>query len=187
MTGDYRIILPIMIAAGLSGVVARLIDPESIYEKKLARRGESIAKAHHAHRLEHVMVRDVMVCYFPIVRNTDNLTQIIKTARANSHIESLPVMDKDDRLVGIIRPVDLHRVLDTDIPSELVNADDIALTSPISLDPGENLLEALRDFGVSDVETLPVLEGSGESRRLIGLLLRADAMRRYREEMLRPH
>jgi CIC family chloride channel protein len=186
MTGDYRIILPIMVAAGLSGVVARLIDPDSIYEKKLARRGELVARAHHTHRLEHVMVRDVMVRHFPIVRNTDNLTQIVKTAQANSHIESLPVMDREDRLVGIIRPVDLHRVLDTDITPELVNADDIALTSPISLDPDENLLEALRDFGVSDVETLPVQEGSGESRRLIGLLLRADAMRRYREEMLRP-
>jgi CIC family chloride channel protein len=187
MTSDYNIILPIMIAAGLAGVVARLIDPESIYHKKLSRRGETIARAHDTHGLEHVMVRDVMIRRFPTVRNTDNLDDIIRTAKANPHIESLPVMDEKNRLVGIIRPVDLHRVLDSHMPPQLVNADDIALVTPISLDPNENLLEALRDFGVSDVETLPVEQGTGKSRKLIGLLLRSDAMRRYREEMLRPH
>ena len=49
------------------------------------------------------------------------------------------------------------------------------------------LLEAIRDFGTRDIETLPVEVGSGKSRRLIGLLLRADVMRRYREEMLSSH
>src|SRR5690606_35967481 len=32
LTDDYRIILPIMAAAGISSLVARWIDPESIYE-----------------------------------------------------------------------------------------------------------------------------------------------------------
>jgi CIC family chloride channel protein len=186
MTGDYHIILPIMMAAGLSGVVARLIDTESIYEKKLSRRGESVARAHDAHRLEHVMVRDVMVRYFPTVRHSDNLAEIVRIARANSHIESLPVMDQDGKLLGIIRSGDLHRVLDTEMPAQLVNAYDIVQRTTISVDPNENLLEALRDFGASDLETLPVQEGSGDQRRLVGLLLRSDAMRRYREEMLRP-
>jgi hypothetical protein len=50
--------------------------------------------------------------------------------------------------------------------------------------PDANLLEALRDFGSRDIETLPVEIGSGSSRKLIGLLLRSDVMRRYRQEML---
>ena len=48
-----------------------------------------------------------------------------------------------------------------------------------------HLLEALRDFGACDVETLPVQSTVGDSRRIVGLLLRSDVMRRYREEMLR--
>jgi CBS domain-containing protein len=127
-----------------------------------------------------------MIRWFPTVRRSDNLAEIVRIARAHSHIESLPVMDENGQLVGIIRSVDLHRVLDTDMPAQLVNADDLALRTSVSLDPSENLLEALRDFGASDVETLPVEEGAGEKRRLVGMLLRADAMRRYREEMLRP-
>jgi len=58
---------------------------------------------------------------------------------------------------------------------------------PIVLPTNANLLEALRDFGASDVESLPVESGQGESRHLVGLLLRSDVMRRYRKEMLRSY
>lgn len=185
MTDDYSIILPIMVAAGLASTVARFIDPESIYEKKLSRRGEQLARGHHTHRVEHIMVRDVMIRDFPTVRHTDTVPQIVRVARANSHVESLPVMNDDNTLVGIIRPEDLHRVLDSDISPHLLNAEDIALISPQSVSPDENLLEALRDFGARDVETLPVEAGTGSNRQLVGLLLRSDVMRRYRVEMLR--
>ena len=113
------------------------------------------------HRLEHVMVRDVMIRDFPTVRRTDSLDEIIRLARENTHIGSLPVMNDEGHLVGIIRPGDLRRVLDTDMSPELINAGDIAMIAPIALPANANLLEALRDFGASDV------------------------MRRYREEMLR--
>jgi len=185
MTSDYHIILPIMIAAGLAGVIARAIDPGSIYTKKLLRRKEWAARSQEMHRLEHVMVRDVMIRDFPTVRQTDNLTEIVRIARQNPHIESLPVRDDVGKVVGIIRPGDLQRVLDSDIAPQLVNAGDIAFTAPIALRPSDNLIEALRDFGASDIESLPVEIGRDESRQVVGLLLRSDAMRRYRKEMLR--
>ena len=185
MTSDYRIILPIMVAAGLAGVVARFIDPDSIYLKKLSRRKEWIARGHEIHRLEHIMVRNVMIRDFPTVRHSDNLAEIVRVARANTHIESLPVMNDEGKLVGIIRPDDLRRVLDTDISPQLLNAEDVAQMAPIALPANANLLEALRDFGASDIESLPVESGQGESQRVVGLLLRSDVMRRYRREMLR--
>ncbi|MCA9039118.1 MAG: chloride channel protein, partial [Planctomycetaceae bacterium] len=187
MTSDYRIILPIMVAAGLSSLVARFVDPESIYDKKLSRRGETVARGLDMHHLEHVMVRDVMIRNFPTVLNTDNLTQIIQVAQKNSHIESIPVMNEEKKLIGIIRPEDLHRMLDTDIPPHLLNADDIALASPISVSPDENLLEAIRDFGTRDVDSLPVERVLNGQRQLVGILQRSDVMRRYRQEMLRSY
>ncbi len=186
MTNNYQVILPIMAAAGVASLVSRSIEPESIYYKKLSRRGGSIARGHDLHRLDHIMVRDVMIRAFPTLKHTDNVHEIVRVARANPHIESLPVMN-DGRLIGIIRPSDLHRVLDSDISPHLVNAEDIAMRSPLSVSPAENLIEALRDFGTQDVETLPVEVGIGPNRRLIGLLQRNDIMRRYRQEILAKH
>ncbi len=184
MTNDYRIILPIMIATGLASAIARFVDPESIYHKKLSRRNESIARSHEMHGLEHIMVRDVMIRQFPTVKHTDDVNAIINVARANPTIESLPVLNDEGKLAGIIRPEDLHRVLDSDMPPQLLKADDIAVVAPLSVAPDENLLEALRDFGSRDIETLPVEISSGSGRKLIGLLLRTDVMKRYRQEML---
>ncbi len=130
------------------------------------------------------MVRDVMIRKFPTVRNTDTVTEIVRVARANTAAETLPVMNQDDELLGFIRPEDLHRVLDSDVSPHLVNAEDIALTSPVGISPDANLLEALREFGTRDIESLPVESGQGDAKRLVGILLQVDVMRRYREEML---
>ena len=62
------------------------------------------------------MVRDVMIRHFPTLRHTDGLTEIVRVARENLYIESLPVMNDEGQLVGIIRPGDLERVLDSDLP-----------------------------------------------------------------------
>ncbi|QDU56308.1 chloride channel protein [Aeoliella mucimassa] len=187
MTGRYEIILPIMAAAGLSSLVASMMEPDSIYYKKLTRRGDIIARGHDLHALDHIMVRDVMVRVFPSLKHTDTVPEIVRIARENPDIESLPVNDEEGKLIGIIRAEDLHRVLDSDISPHLVNAEDIALRAPISVEPSENLIEALRDFGTRDVETLPVEVGKGANRRLVGLLLRSDVMSRYRQEMLNGH
>ena len=97
-------------------------------------------------------------------------------AREHQELESLPVMNQDGRLVGIIGTEDLHRAVDSDIAPHFVFADDIASPPPVSLSPDENLLEMLRDFGKRDVDMLPVEEGKGEDRRLVGLLIRAEVM-----------
>ncbi len=130
------------------------------------------------------MVRDLMIAEFPTVKHSDTVTEIVRIAKEAPRFESLPVMDDAGRLRGFIRPEDLRRLLDSDVTPHLVRADDIALHPPIAVAPDENLLEALRDFGVGDVETLPVEERIGNSRRLVGLLVRSDVMRRYREELL---
>ena len=184
MTGNYYLILPIMTAAGLASFIARAIDHESIYYKKLSRRGESIARGHDLTHLEHVMVRDVMIEHFPTVRYNDTADAIVRVARANSHIETLPVMDDNNRLVGIIRAEDVHRVLDTDVAAHLITAEDISVPPPAAVSPDTNLLEALREFGSRDVETLPVETSTTGAARLVGLLLRNDVMRRYRWELL---
>ncbi|MGI9427458.1 MAG: chloride channel protein, partial [Bythopirellula sp.] len=186
MTSNYQVILPIMAAAGVASLISRSIEPESIYYKKLSRRGGSIARGHDLHRLDHIMVRDVMIRGYPTLQHNANVHEIVRVARDNPRFESLPVMH-DGKLIGIIRPSDLHRVLDSDISPHLVNAADVAMRSPISVSPEENLIEALRDFGTQDVETLPVEVGVGANRRLIGLLLRSDLMRRYRQEILSKH
>ncbi|MEM1304197.1 MAG: chloride channel protein, partial [Planctomycetota bacterium] len=92
MTGNYQLILPVMAAAGLSSLIARVVDPDSIYYKKLTRRGENISRGHDLHHLDHIMVRDVMIRHYPLLKPEDTALDIVRIARENPEIESLPVM-----------------------------------------------------------------------------------------------
>jgi CIC family chloride channel protein len=184
MTNDYRIMLPIMVSAGLASVVATIIDPESIYHKKLIRRGDSLARGHDMVALEHILVRDMMTRQFPTIQHTDSLPQILKIARDNPNFEVFPVLNGSGKVYGTIRAEDLRWILDAPITPELIRATDIAVDTPIVLSPDENILEAIRDFGTGDTEFLPVEDRSGDNGKLVGMLLRSDVMRRYREELL---
>ena len=187
MTLDYHIILPLMAASVLSSLISRLIDPESIYLKKLSRRHELFSQGHHTTTLEDIYVRDLMIRSFPSVPEAATLREIAQTASLHPHLETLPVVDSRGTLLGIIGAEDLHRLLDSDVTPDLIRATDIVRRSPTYLSPEENLLDALRDFGVGDVEMLPVVTESNGNTRLIGLLPRAEVMRRYRQDLLRHH
>ncbi len=186
MTNDYDMILPLMCAAGRSAVTATAIDPESIYLKKLSRRGELPAWGHHTTGLEDVTVRQLMITSFPSVKESATLREIVEAATRHPHVENLPVMSEDGALLGVIRTEDLHRLLDSDMQPSLVRAHDIVQPPPTRLHPDDNLLEALRSFGMrEDVESLPVEVPTGDGTRLVGLLPRWSVMRRYRQEMLK--
>ena len=185
ITGDYNIILPLMCAAGLSSITARLIDRESIYIKKLSRRGESTALSHHVTSLEDIRVRDLMVKDFPTVPEAATLTDIIRIAAEHPNVENLPIMSGSGHLQGLIRTEDLKRLVDSDMQPSLFRALDIAQRAPIAVAPEANLLDALRDFGHrEDVESLPVVTTTPAGPRLIGLLSRTAVMQRYRQELL---
>jgi CIC family chloride channel protein len=183
MTGDYRIMLPIMFAAGISSVIARFIDRESIYHKKLSRRNESVQRGHDVAVLEHVMVRDVMVPT-AVVRLNDNLSQIIAFAKEHSELENLPVVDQNGFVQGMIRHSDLKLATKSDVDPHLVRAHDLNVDQLYDVSVDENLLEAISDFGASDVDCLFVVDRQAKRPLLLGALFRGDVMRRYREELL---
>ena len=60
MTGDYKIILPLMVACVISTLVLKWISKESIYTMKLSRRGIDILKIKNEDLLEKIRVSEVM-------------------------------------------------------------------------------------------------------------------------------
>jgi CIC family chloride channel protein len=60
MTGDYRIILPLMTAVVIRGLVSHFFSPEPIYTIKLRRRGIDVLTPRRPDPLSQVRVGDVM-------------------------------------------------------------------------------------------------------------------------------
>ena len=114
-------------------------------------------------------VRDAMT---PNPRSVSRSTSVVIAAHMmeDEDVGSLPVVDNDDFLVGI--------VTDRDIALRVVAAGDILTENPISAYPDEPLDEALEHMAYRRVRRLPVVD----SDRLIGMLAQADVVHEVKEK-----
>jgi CIC family chloride channel protein len=100
MTGDYKVVLPLMLVCVISALVARGICPESIYTLKLVREGRDPYKGEKIDKMGQTLVQSVMTSEV----ETLDINYSLKTAREimqqRSHT-GFPVMS-DGRLLGLV-------------------------------------------------------------------------------------
>jgi CIC family chloride channel protein len=177
MTGDYQIILPLMLATVISTLVSRLISRESIYTLKLTRRGIHLQQGQDIDVMQSVSVRDAMTTDVDTVPLTMSLDELADEF-SRSHHHGFPVVDGTGELAGVVSIQDLERAKAAG-PIDGRTVADIATREGLLVAyPYEPMWKALRRLGGRDVGRLPVVEEEG-SRRLIGAVRRADIIRAY--------
>ncbi len=181
LTKDYRIILPLMTSCIIATLFATWYSRESIYTKKLVRRGVNVRSGQDINVLRNIpvgeVVRSDMVTVAPSVR----LEELI--GRLSGSLEPcFYVTAEEGRLQGVISMRELRHVIkDAEVLKHVVVALDLADTSfpRASIDDSlDNVLTRL-DRGYRD--ELPVLDGD----RLAGVVRISDVLARYRQEMVK--
>jgi chloride channel protein, CIC family len=183
MTGDYKIILPLMIAAITATLTAGQLLSESIYTLKLSRRGVDIRAGREANILKSMRVSDVMNTKVETVGEGWNLSRLAAMIAKSKH-NSFPVLGKDRRLVGILSFRDYSEALFNKDLEHLVVARDIATTRLVTANASDNLYDTLERFSQRDFATLPVVSAD-DPTRLVGILSRRDILRAYHNAVLR--
>jgi CIC family chloride channel protein len=183
MTGDYRIILPLMIVVVLSTLVARRFTRDSIYTLKLVRRGIKLRSGRDKNVLESILVGEVMDRDYDAIREITPLSQVFSIMES-SRSSFFPIVDHKGHIVGTLSFQDL-RTMFFDKPhlDALVIAQDICHPHPPYLYPEDSLDVALQRFALRDLEFLPVVERN-ESQKLIGILKKSDIVRQYHKKLL---
>jgi len=178
MTGDYRIILPLMLATVMSTLVSKILAKESIYTLKLTRRGVRLEQGRDTDVMQGVQVREIMttnVDTVPLDMPLSSLAEVF----ARTHHHGFPVIDPGGNLIGVVTIQDLDKALNQAGKEGRVVADIASLEDLLVAYPDEPVWEALRRLSVRDVGRLPVLEGQ-DSRRLVGIIRRDDIIRAYK-------
>ncbi len=183
MTGDYRIILPLMLATVMSTLITRTLSHENIYTLKLSRRGVHLEQGRDIDVMQGVTVGEAMTTEFervPLDMPLDELADLF----ARTHRHGFPVVDKEGKLAGIIGIRDLEQAL-TSGPIHGKTVADIATTENLLVAyPYEPMWKALRRLGTRDLSRLPVVEKEG-SRRLVGIVRRSDIIRAYNNAIVK--
>ncbi len=177
LTGDYRIMLPLMLAVVISTALAGRLSGDSIYTLKLSRRGIDLRRPRPASPMEALTVAEAMrPTPEPVSVDTD-LAEVVERLSSSSE-PTLPVVDSDGVFVGVLAEEELEQALHGD--SEETDAGSLARQLP-SLRGGESLAEATGTLVRTDSPGLAVLDESGD--RVIGWLSHRDILRVYHRRL----
>jgi len=182
MSGSYSLILPLMLAAGLSTAMVRVFQRESIYTLSLARQGIHIRRGRESDVLERVRVDEVMVDAPVTVRLATTLAQLAALIDKTQH-RGYPVLNDEDVLVGMISFQHLMSARVRWSNWEAHRVGDIYDRVLVTAYPDESVSVALQRMGSYDVSRLPVVARDAPSR-LLGIVHRSDVGAAYQQALV---
>lgn len=182
LTGDYLIILPLMLAVVITTLISERAHPASIYTLKLLRRGININKEMIHDILESIRVKDILGKETSSVRPSASIDEITSVVEKENR-GTITVVDGEGVFRGIITLGEIITLLkNKDTLMHLIVAEDLVKEVPC-LEESESLKEALSKFVESGSDVLPVLRGVEDKKKLVGVILKHDILSAYRREM----
>jgi len=183
MTGNYKIILPLMIACIISSLAAGRLLKDSIYTLKLSRRGVNIKAGKEINVLKSILVKDVMNTEVDSIQENLSLKKLAEKISKSKH-NSFPVVDIEENLTGILSFLDYHDIAYDENLKDLVVAKDLATSKVVTVALDDNIYNALEKITQRDFSILPVV-AKENSTELVGVLTRRDIMDAYNKAVIK--
>ncbi len=173
LTGDYRIILPLMLAVALSAGFSSLLTHDTIYTLKLRRRGINVRRGRAASLMEVITVGEAMSPLPEAVNQAATLGEFVDRFVAEG-ILNLPVVDDAGAYRGVLTVNQIEESMRENAFG--ATAGNLARNEP-ALRPADTLEHALTELVRHDLGGLPVVTKDGD--RVLGWLTHRDVMRAY--------
>jgi CIC family chloride channel protein len=183
MTGDYKIILPLMFSCIVGAIASSQLLRDSIYTLKLARRGIDIKEGKEVNVLKSINVKEVMSHSVETIPEGCAL-ETMADKISKSKFNSFPVLDVDHKLVGILSFNDYSEALFDEDLKHLVVAKDLATSRVVTVAANDNLYTALEKISREDFATLPVV-AADDPGRMVGIISRRDIIGAYDKAVLK--
>ncbi len=177
LTGDYRIILPLMIAVVVATALSNALTRDTIYTLKLRRRGIDIDRPTPPSVMAQIPVAEAMgPVPQAIAPETplDALIALFSTAES----DTLPVIDRDGALVGVLDAIDVEQAIEED--RDGLSAQTLARPAP-RVRARESLEQAVHALAGRDENGVPVL--AAEDERVVGWLDHRHLLSAYRARL----
>lgn len=177
LTGDYRVILPLMIAVVVATAVANAATADTIYTLKLRRRGIDIDAPARSSLMAKITVGEA-AGRLPQPLDPDQSLRKVLDRFAAERTNALPVIADDGSLLGVVSAGDVEQALASSPSAKDARA---LIHKTPALRVNQSLEEAVWRLGTTDDEGLPVLDTDGE--RVVGWLTHRHLLSAYRKRL----
>ena len=178
MTASYEIILPLMLSCVVADAVCYVFSENSIYTSKLARRGINIDLGAGQDLMRMIRVKEAMSNEVMTIKPDKPLEIALQMIEDTGHM-SLPVVDDDGKLYGIITWTDIHTAALNH--ERHLTVGDYCVTDLITVNPEDTLDRALDCLGARDISHLPVVN-KRQKDTLIGIITKGDIIKAYNKQ-----
>ncbi len=185
LTGDYRIILPLMLTVVISTLLAgRLLKGESIYTLKLTRRGVRLQRGRDVDVMQSVTVGEIMTRDMPSILMTTTIVELSEIFSQRRH-HGFAVVDDAGKLLGVVTLDDLDRAVAKKLPRQTTAAE---IATPrehlLVAYPDEPMGTVLSRMGIRGLGRLPVVSRE-DPGKLVGVIRRRDVIQAYHVALTR--
>jgi CIC family chloride channel protein len=159
ITGDYGLVLPLMLTVAISTIITGRLHGESAYTAPLMRMGIHTAPTDQVDLLARITIGDLELEPAIAVAPTATLTQVEGVLRRN-RANGVAVVDDRERLVGIVSDSDITRLGGA---SDQHTAADAMTPNPVTISLDVPVADALERMAVLGVGRLPSLTRTGRT------------------------
>jgi CIC family chloride channel protein len=157
MTLDYTVIIPITVTVALSYGLRALLNRESIYTEKLARRGHNIPAALQANSYNLKKTRDIMDTRFCTLPAGDGLEDLVRVASERPEVSCF-LVEGSEGVVGFLTRESVG--LPSRKPEEAVTLADLADRRFVTVGEQMPLLEVMTRLRVASATLALVTDGT---------------------------
>ena len=167
VTGDYGLILPLLLAIAVSISLSRAISPQTLTEKQMIEEGWREPAA--SDPLARMIVADAMSKEIVAVNPEMMLVDVANLAARHSQY---PVVDKDGGLLGLLRGSAIASAVREGRTEESVAGSVEA--AKLSVSPSDGILDVMRKMREAGVDRCPVVD---ENKKVVGFISPSDMIR----------
>jgi CIC family chloride channel protein len=183
MTGNYKIIIPVMIASIIGMTVSRLINRDSIDTVELTKKGIDVHGGKESAILNSIYVKDIMDKNFQTIHQSKNLDDLAELIIKGNNFY-FPVIDDNGKMTGIISLQDVKSALFEEDLREFVKVGYAASKKVITLNENDTLNKAYSLSLLKDIKEIPVVADS-DKNLVIGMLKKDRIMDAYQKALLK--
>jgi CIC family chloride channel protein len=184
MTGNYKIIIPIMLASIVGTLMARRMHYDSIDTVELTRNGINIHQGREASVLNSIQVGSVMTRDVTTVHEDTDIHELLEKVVEGDHFY-FPVVDDNELLRGVISLQDIKSVIFEEDLKKIIRVKNVIQKQKvIVLTADDTLNTAIEKFALKDIEEIPVVNIFNR-KKIVGMIKRGDVISAYDKELLR--